>query len=81
MKNWQVKLGQIESIWTLLITRIANRKSYLVISWPYSDEKLTKSELRSSSSRLEASNILLRITQLAIENHIWSLFAPIHMKS
>ena len=41
-------------------------------------KKLTKSEIRSSSSRFEhCSESLI----WSIGSHIWSLFAPIHMKS
>ena len=46
--------SSLESVRTLLrITRLVHRKSYLVIIWPISYEKLTKSEIRSSSSRFE----------------------------
>ena len=57
---------------------MAHRKSYLVIICPNSHEKLTKSEIRSSSSRFEhCSESLI----WPIGSHIWSLFAPIQMKS
>ena len=53
-------------------------KSYLVIICPNSNAKLTKSEIRSSSSRFEhCSESLI----YPIGSQIWSLFAPIHMKS
>ena len=46
MKSWpKVKLGQVQVG--------SNIKSYLVIICPNSHEKLTKSEIRSSSSRFE----------------------------
>ena len=49
------------SVQTLLrITRLAHRKSYLVIICPVSHEKLTKGELRFKSVRT-----LLRIAHLA----------------
>ena len=59
------------------MTHLAHRKSYLVIICPNSHEKLTKSEINSNSSRFEhCSESLI----WPIESHIWSLFAPIHMK-
>ena len=61
----------------LRITRIAHRKSYLIIIWPNSHEKLTKREIRPSSSRFEhCSESLIQ----PIGSHIWSLFSHIHMK-
>ena len=55
MKSWpKVKLGEVQIVRKLLrITRLADRKSYLVIICPNSHQKLTKSEIRSSSSRFE----------------------------
>ena len=62
----------------LRITRLAPSKSYLVIICPNSHEKLTKSEIRSNSSQFEdCSESLIQ----PIGSHIWSFFAPIHMKS
>ena len=61
----------------LRITHLAHRKSYLVIICPNSQEKLSKSLIRSNSSRFEhCSESLI----WPIGSHIWSLFAPIHMK-
>ena len=73
----KVKLVQVESVQTLFnITRIASRKSYLVIICPNAYAKLTKSEIRSSSSRFEhCSESLIQ----PIGSHTWSSFAPIHM--
>ena len=72
----QVKFRSVQTL--LRITHLAHRKSYLVIICPNSHEKLTKSEIRSSSSRFEhCSESLIQ----PIGSHIWSLFVPIHMKS
>ena len=50
-RNYVVKL---ESIRTLLrSTSLTHRKSYLIIIYPNSHERLTKSEIRSSWTRLE----------------------------
>ena len=70
---------KFESGRTLLkITHLASRKSYLVIICPTSYEKLTKSEIRSSWNWFEhCSKSLIHPPK----SHIWSLFAPIHMKS
>ena len=56
--TWKVdqkwNLVKFKSVRTLLrIIHLAHRKSYLVIICPNSHEKLTKSEIRSSSSRFE----------------------------
>ena len=49
MKSWpKVKLGKVQ-----VGLNIAQSQSYLAIICPYSHEKLTKSEIRSSSSRFE----------------------------
>ena len=62
---------------TFRITHLAHEKSYLVIICPNSHAKLTKSEIRSSSSWFKhCSESFI----LPIGRHIWSLFAPIHMK-
>ena len=63
--------GEIRSVRTLLrITHLAHRKSYLVIICPNSHETLTKSEIRSSSSRFEhCSESLIQPKG----SHIWSL--------
>ena len=72
----QVKFRSVQTL--LRITHLAHRKSYLVIICPNSHEKLTKSEIRSSSSRFEhCSESLIQ----PIGSHIWSLFVPKHMKS
>ena len=62
---------KLESVQTLLrITRLAHRKSYLIIISPNSLENLVKSKIRSNWSLF-----------WPIWNHIWSLFASIHMQS
>ena len=65
----KVKLGQVQ------VSSNRYRKSYLVIICPKSHEKLTKREIRSSSSRFE------HCSESLIGSHIWSLFAPIYIKS
>ena len=90
---WEVKSGhylpqftykvdqnvKLESARTLLrITHLTIRKSYLIIICPNSQEKLTKSEIRSSWSQFEHCSESL---VWSIESYIWSLFGSIHMKS
>ena len=54
------------------------KKAYLVIICPNSYEKLIKSEIRLGWSQFDhCSKSLIQ----HLGNHIWSLFAPIHMKS
>ena len=70
-KRNQVKL---ESVQTLLrITRLAHKKSYLVIIFPNSHEKLTKSEIRSS---WESVWTLLRITRLVHTKSYLAIIGP-----
>ena len=51
MKSQNFKVQSENESWR--ITHLAHRKSYMVIICPNSHEKLTKSEIRSNSSRLE----------------------------
>ena len=73
------KVDQLKSVRTLLrITRLAHRKSYLVIICLNSHEKLTKGEIRSNWSRFKHCSESL---VYPIGSPICSLFTPIHMKS
>ena len=61
---WQVyqkwNYAKLKSVYTLLeITRLAYTKSYLAIIGPYSQEKLTKYEVRSSYYWLQFGLIYL----------------------
>ena len=69
----------LESVRTLLrITRLAHRKSYLLIYLPNSDATLTKGEIMTSWSRFKHCSESL---VLSIGSHIWSLFTTIHIQS
>ena len=68
--------SQVETL--LKVTLLASRKSFLVIIYPDSYEKLTKSEIGLSWNWLEHCSKSLIQPQ---KSHIWSLFATIHMKS
>ena len=72
----QVKLYSVRTL--LEITHLASWKSYLVIIFPNSHEKLTKIEIRSSWIQFEHSSDSLIYP---IWSHICSLFASIHMRS
>ena len=67
-------IPEISNFGDIIMSSWSNRKSYLVIICPNSHEKLTKTWNQVNSVRS-----LLRITHLAIECHIWSLFSPIHI--
>ena len=72
------KLGQVGVRTLLRITRPAYRELYLVIICPNAHAKFTKSEIRSGWSRFEhCSQPLVQ----PIASHVWSLVAPMHMKS
>ena len=63
---------------TWKVDHLGSRKSYLVIIIPTWYEMMTKSVIRSSWSQVEhCSKSLI----WPLGSHIWSLFAPIHMKS
>ena len=75
---WLIKVGN-RSVRTLLwITRLAPRKSYLINICPNSHANVTKTEIKSSWSRFEHFSELL---VWPLESHMWSLFAPINMKT
>ena len=80
---------KLELVRTLLrITRLAHKKSYMIIICPNLHEKLTKVKLGQVEVGLNISqNHSSSLFELCsetlvwpIESHFWSLLTPIHMK-
>ena len=70
----KVKLGQVQISYKIAQNHSSShRKSYLVIICPNSHQKLTKSEIRSNSSRFKT---LLRITHLAHKKSYLVIIGP-----
>ena len=74
MKSWpKVKLGQVQ-VGSNIAQNLAHRKSFLVIIFPNSHEKLTKSEIKSIYYLLPKYNFcpyLALLTYMADFLNIW----------